>query len=183
MPAAGKGQTDKEVAEQFKQLREKFETAMNDDLNTSVALSVVFELVRLTQKLLEDSNTTVGTLNLADVLFDRLGGEVLGIVKDEYPQTSETDEEMLNEVLDKFNIFVEIRSLARKNKDFELSDAIREYLGTSAIMIEDRPDGSFLEDLDSFLKRYKDLKKRGMKEDAEKYKNIIINKFAKWYGK
>ena len=183
MPAAGKGQTDKEVVEQLKKMREKFETAMNDDLNTSVALSVLFELVRLTQKLLEDSNTTMGTLNLADVLFDRLGGDVLGIVKDEYPQTGETDEEMLDEVLDKFNIFVEIRSLARENKDFELSDAIREYLSTSAIMIEDRPDGSFLEDLDSFLKRYKDLKKRGMKEDAEKYKNIIINKFAKWYGK
>jgi len=167
----------------MKQLREKFEAAMNDDLNTSVALSVLFELVRLTEILLEDSNTTRGTLNLVDVLFDRLGGDVLGIVKAEYPMTGGTDEEILKEVLSKFNIFVEIRSLAREKKDFEMSDAIRGYLGTSAIMIEDRPDGSFLEDLDDFLKRYKDLKKRGMKEDAEKYKNIIINKFAKWYGK
>jgi len=183
MSTAGEGQADEELAGQLKQLREKFEAAMNDDLNTSVALSVLFELVRLTEILLEDSNTTRGTLNLVDVLFDRLGGDVLGIVKAEYPMTGGTDEEILKEVLSKFNIFVEIRSLAREKKDFEMSDAIRGYLGTSAIMIEDRPDGSFLEDLDDFLKRYKDLKKRGMKEDAEKYKNIIINKFAKWYGK
>ena len=183
MTTADQGEADEKVAKQLRQLREKFEAAMNDDLNTSVALSVLFELVRRTQTLLKDSNTTVGTLNLVNVLFDRLGGEVLGIVKAEYPETGGTDEEILDEVLEKLKIFVEIRSLAREKKDFEMSDAIRGYLGTSAIMIEDRPDGSFLEDVDGFLKRYKYLKKHGTKEDAQRFKKIIISKFAEWYGK
>jgi cysteinyl-tRNA synthetase len=96
---AKEGTIDEKIAEQLKQMREKFEAAMNDDLNTSVALSVMFELFRLAQKLLEDSHTTQGTLNLVDVLFDRLGGDCLGIVKEEYPQTSPAGDELMDKLV------------------------------------------------------------------------------------
>ena len=42
-----KGPLDSNVAEKLQQLKAKFEEAMNDDLNTSIALSVLFDLVRL----------------------------------------------------------------------------------------------------------------------------------------
>ncbi len=137
MEAAGTGSIDEKIAEQLTQLREKFEAAMNDDLNTSVALSVMFELVRLTQSLLEDGSTTQETLSLFDVLFDRLGGEVLGIVKEDYQQDAAADEGLTDKLV---NILIEQRNEARKNKDFARADQLRAKLDDIGIVLEDKPD-------------------------------------------
>ncbi|MBA7693949.1 Cysteine--tRNA ligase [subsurface metagenome] len=131
--SAAKGKADEKIVEELKQLKEKFEAAMNDDLNTSIALSVVFELVRLADGLLEDGNTTAETLNAVDDLFGKLGGDVLGIVKDRYDQI------MLAEFL---NDFIERRNEARKNKNFELADATRADLDRVGIVLEDNADGT-----------------------------------------
>jgi cysteinyl-tRNA synthetase len=137
MDTAKEGTIDENTAEQLKQMREKFEAAMNDDLNTSVALSVMFELVRLAQKLLEDSYTTQGTLNLVDVLFDRLGGDCLGIVKEEYQQTGPADDELMDKLV---NVLIEQRNEARKNRDFTKADELRAKLDEMGILLEDKPD-------------------------------------------
>jgi len=137
MDTAKEGTIDENTAEQLKQMREKFEAAMNDDLNTSVALSVMFELVRLAQKLLEDSYTTQGTLNLVDVLFDRLGGDCLGIVKEEYQQTGPADDELMDKLV---NVLIEQRNEARKNRDFTKADELRAKLNEMGILLEDKPD-------------------------------------------
>jgi cysteinyl-tRNA synthetase len=137
MATAVQGQSVKKMANQLKQLRVKFETAMNDDLNTSVALSVLFELVRLTQSLLEDDNTNVGTLNLVDVLFDRLGGDVLGIVRDEYPQAGAADDEIVEKLVD---VVIQQRNRARANKDFAKADELRARLDEIGIVLEDKLD-------------------------------------------
>ena len=139
MPQAQQGEIDPEVAEQLKQLREKFEAAMNDDLNTSVALSVLFELVRLANNLLEDSNTTTETLNAVEVLFSRLGGEVLGIVKDEYPQVAQAEDELVGKLVD---IVIEQRSEARKEKDFAKADDLRKRLENIGVVLEDKLDAT-----------------------------------------
>jgi len=139
MAQAQQGEIDPEVAEQLKQLREKFEAAMNDDLNTSVALSVLFELVRLANKLLEDSNTTIATLNAVDVIFSRLGGEVLGIVRDEYPQADRAGDELLGQLVD---IVIEQRSEARREKDFAKADNLRKRIENLGIVLEDKRDGT-----------------------------------------
>ncbi len=139
MSTASEGQVDKEMAEQLKKMREKFEAAMNDDLNTSVALSVLFELVRLAQKLLDDSGTTVGTLNLVEVLFDRLGGEVLGIVKDEYPPTGLADDEVMDKLV---NVLIQQRNEARNNRDFDKADEFRDKLSEIGIVLEDTLGGT-----------------------------------------
>jgi len=132
-------QPDEQVAEQLNQLRQKFEAAMNDDLNTSVALSVMFELVRLTQKLLDDSKTTAATLNLIDVLFNRLGGDVLGIVRDVYPADGSADNGLMNKLV---NVLIEQRNDARKQKDYARADELRNKLDEIGIILEDKPDGT-----------------------------------------
>ncbi len=137
MVQAAKGKIDGKMVEELKGLREKFEAAMNDDLNTSIALSVVFELVRLANKLLEEGNPTAETLNAFDVLFDRLGGDCLGIVKDEYPQAGGADDEIIERLVD---ILIEQRSEARKRGDFELADAARAKLDEIGIVLEDKAD-------------------------------------------
>ena len=139
MTQARKGELDPEIAEQLKQLREKFEAAMNDDLNTSVALSVIFELVRFANKLLEDNKTTMQTLNAVEVLFGRLGGEVLGIVKDEYIRTDQADNEFVGKLVD---IAIEQRNEARKERNFTKADNLRRRLYDIGIVLEDKPDGT-----------------------------------------
>jgi cysteinyl-tRNA synthetase len=132
-------QPDEQVAEQLNQLRQKFEAAMNDDLNTSVALSVMFELVRLTQKLLDDNKTTAATLNLLDVIFNRLGGEVLGIVREQYPPDGSADDELMNKLV---RVLIEQRNDARKQKDYARADELRNKLDEIGIVLEDKPDGT-----------------------------------------
>ena len=136
METAKTGSIDEKTAEQLTKLREKFEAAMDDDLNTSVALSVMFELVRLAQSLLEDSRTTKETLNLFDVLFDRLGGDCLGIVKEDYQQDATADEELTDKLV---NVLIEQRKEARQNKDFAKADQLRTRLDDIGIVLEDKP--------------------------------------------
>jgi cysteinyl-tRNA synthetase len=134
---ATEGDLDGEVAEQLEQLRGRFEEAMNDDLNTSVALSIVFELVRLTSQLLQDNSATTGTLSAVDDLFSRLGGDVLGVVRDEYSQTAVTDDALMDKLV---GVLIEQRNEARKNRDFARADELRGKLDEMGIVLEDTPD-------------------------------------------
>ena len=139
LTTAPEGHVDQETADQLKQLTEKFEAAMNDDLNTSVALSVVFDLVRLANVVLQNGKATVGTLRAVNELFDQLGGDVLGIVRDEYPQTDAADDEMVDKLV---NVLIEQRAEARKNKDFATADGLRNRLDDIGIALEDTPEGT-----------------------------------------
>jgi cysteinyl-tRNA synthetase len=139
LASAPEGQVANETADQLKQLTEKFEAAMNDDLNTSVALSVIFDLVRLANTVLQDGKVTAGTLGAVNDLFGTLGGDVLGIVKDEYPQAGGADDEVTDKLV---NILIEQRAQARKNKDFAAADGLRNKLDEIGIALEDTPEGT-----------------------------------------
>jgi len=136
-PQAAEGDLDGEVAEQLEQLKGRFEEAMNDDLNTSVALSVVFELARLANTLLKDSNTTAGTLGAVDDLFGKLGGDVLGVVKDEYAQTGGAGDAVVDKLV---HVLIEQRNQARKDRDFARADGLRDNLDEMGIVLEDTPE-------------------------------------------
>ena len=68
---------------------------MNEDLNTAVAVSVMFEMVRLASRLAAGSTATTQTLKAVDDQFRLLGGDVLGIVLDEYPSGAAADDQDL----------------------------------------------------------------------------------------
>ena len=133
---APQGLLDEEIAKQLEQLKKKFEAAMDDDLNTSIALSVVFELVRLANNLFEKPDTTAETLDAVDDSFTKLGGDCLGIVKDEYPQAGQADD-MIEKLVESL---IARRSDARNRKDFAAADAIRDKLNQIGIVLEDKPD-------------------------------------------
>jgi cysteinyl-tRNA synthetase len=137
LAVAPEGQIDNEAAEQLKQLKERFGTAMNDDLNTSVALSVVFDLVRLANKLLQDGIATAQTLSAVDEQFGKLGGDVLGIVKDEYSEATGGDDELMDKLV---NVLIDQRNQARKEKDFAKADGLRNRLDEMGIVLEDTPE-------------------------------------------
>jgi cysteinyl-tRNA synthetase len=69
-------------------------------------------------------------------------GNVLGLFRQpsEKPGAGgQGDDEMTGKLLD---LLVDIRSNARKNKDFATSDRIRDELAAIGVALEDRPDGT-----------------------------------------
>jgi cysteinyl-tRNA synthetase len=134
-----RGEVDEAVAGQLAELKEKFEAAMNDDLNTSIALSVIFELVRVAKGLLEKGDASAETLIAVVDMFNKLGGQVLGVVKEEYAETGAGDEAMIDALVAGL---IEQRAEARKRKDFGAADKIRDELGAIRIVLEDKPDGT-----------------------------------------
>jgi len=134
LKSAPGGEVDMFMATKLDNLKNKFETAMNEDLNTSVALSIMFELVRETQELLENEDTNKETLEAVNDLFSKLGGDVLGVVKDEYPQSAGSDDELVDKLVN--NLIAE-RKLAREQKDYKIADKIREVLVNSDIVVSD----------------------------------------------
>ena len=137
--AAPEGERDRNTAKQLEQAKARFEEAMNDDLNTAVALSVLFDLVRLTNKLLEDGKATRETLHAVDGMFTRLGGDVLGIVADQYDETGGGNEQAVDTLA---GILITQRAEARKAKDFAQADVIRAKLDEAGIVLEDSPQGT-----------------------------------------
>jgi len=137
--SASAGKIDEEVAEELKAIKEKFEEAMNDDLNTSVALSSIFELVRLTNKLLSGNRSSVETLTEVDDLFSRLGGDCLGIIKEQYSQRLAVDKDTVGGLM---SVIIEQREDARKRRDFAASDSIRDKLSELGIVLKDTPEGT-----------------------------------------
>ena len=113
----------------YGQYRQKFITAMDDDLNTADAISAIFELIR-------DVNTDTQSgasqefVREALKLLDELTG-VLGLLRKE-------KDDQLDEELEKL---IEERQEARKQKDFARADAIRDELAARGITIKDTPQG------------------------------------------
>jgi cysteinyl-tRNA synthetase len=130
--------SDKGINDRLKMITEKFEAAMNDDLNTSVALSVIFQLADITKAALFDPILNIETLKSIDKTFSLLGGNILGIVKDKYQEQDKTDDMQRYELA--IGGFIELRNKARREKNFALSDEIRGILGSVGIVLEDKPD-------------------------------------------
>jgi cysteinyl-tRNA synthetase len=144
--SAPPGDVDQKVASELQRLQGEFDNAMNDDLNTPVALSVIFDLVRFSNKLLDVGAASKGTLDGVDALFRKLGGGedvndergCLGIVKGAYPEIHLGDV-LLPQTVD---ILLDLRKARKAARDFATADDIRAKLGNVGLVIEDLPDGT-----------------------------------------
>ena len=125
------GENTEAWLEKIANARKEFEEAMNDDFNTANAISVLFELARLANTYLTESNTASVVLDQFIEVFDVIGN-VLGIVLN-------APEELLDEEID---ALIEERYQARKNRDFARSDAIRDQLQAMGIVLEDTRQGT-----------------------------------------
>ena len=137
MAAAPAGEAATEVTAQCEQIRERFETAMDDDFNAPAAMAALFDMVTAANRLVAAAGHTAGSLGAIDATFRRLGGDVLGVVLDEYPQTA--GGELEAPLID---LLIETRAGLRKAKQFELADALRDKLTALGIQLEDAPQGT-----------------------------------------
>lgn len=119
------------------QLKEKCYEAINDDLNSPVLLSHLFEGV----KYINSVNEGIEKLSAADIealknLFKTFVIDILGL-KDESSEKS--DEKFTGDLI---NMILNMRQDAKNRKDWPASDKIREDLTKLGITIKDRKDGA-----------------------------------------
>ena len=121
----------------------RFSDAMNDDFNTPIAISVLFDLARAVNTALNsDTGLSESALKECRRMFESYGHDVLGVIQTNEPQKT-ADNSAGKEILgDVVSILLDLRKKARENKDFELSDLIRDRLTESGIILKDTRDGT-----------------------------------------
>lgn len=143
--AAGSGGVESEDAESeeaefaLADARKKFLDAMDDDFNTPGALSAIFDLVRDTNRSINDK--TISRKALQDVKKQLIEfGDVLGL--DFFEESiEEKEEDMAGELIE---LLVDIRQKLREKRDWELADEIRDRLRDLDIALEDtRLEGKY----------------------------------------
>ena len=118
------------LEEELNSFRQRFIEAMDDDLNTADALSIIFELARFMNSNVNENSTKEFANKVLDE-FNELTG-VLNIVNKKH------EEDMLDEEIE---ALIQKRTDAKKNKDFKLADEIRNELLEKGIVLEDTRQG------------------------------------------
>ena len=121
-----------QLAREVAAIMERFDQKMSDDFNTPDALSAVFELVSLSNQLLQQEAVDRRQLELLLQAYDELN-DVLGILKDD-----PAEEELLDEEIERL---IAERTEARKAKNWKRADEIRDMLQERGIILEDTPQG------------------------------------------
>ncbi|MEJ2593648.1 MAG: cysteine--tRNA ligase [bacterium] len=118
----------------------KFETlcqeAMNDDFNTPITLSHLFDLARLLNQVNDGKQSlTAGDIEKAREIFELYLFDILGI-RDETSQDNASLVDSLMETI------LRIRQQAKDRKDYTTADQIRDELTKLNIEIKDSREGS-----------------------------------------
>ena len=111
--------------------------AMNDDFNTPILIAHLFEAVKFVNLLKENKETITETdlkdfrLTIRSFIFDVLGLQTNNVVDNK------------NDKLDGvIKMLIEMRKSARDNKDFAMSDHIRDQLQNLGINLKDGKEGT-----------------------------------------
>ncbi|MCC0633750.1 MULTISPECIES: cysteine--tRNA ligase [unclassified Clostridioides] len=123
--------TEKEVelVKELDNFRQRFIDAMDDDVNTADAVSIIFELAKLINSNVDENSSLELAKKCLDE-FNELTG-VLNIVNKKKDTVLDKDIEEL----------IQKRTDAKKNKEFQLADDIRQQLLDMGIVLEDTRQG------------------------------------------
>lgn len=120
---------DPAIEAELENFVKRYEAAMDDDLNTADAISVIFELIKYTNINVTNDTPKV-TVDKALSTVEKLC-DVLGIITEKEEELLDSDiEALINE-----------RQAARKAKDFAKADEIRNKLADMGITLLDTREG------------------------------------------
>ena len=119
-----------EIPAFLEEYKQKFIEAMDDDLNTADALGELFQMVRDINKAVAD-NSGKATLEACLKAFNELC-DVLGLLYVKKDDSLDAEIESL----------IAERTAAKKAKDFQKADAIRQQLSDMGIVLEDTREGT-----------------------------------------
>ncbi len=115
-------------------LKDKCYTAMNDDFNTPILISHLFDGVRIINSI-KDGSEQLSATDLTDLkqLFQTFVTHILGLKSNK----EKAGNDLTNEVM---NIVLRLRSKAKENKDWDSADFIRDELNKLNIQVKDGKD-------------------------------------------
>ena len=124
-------------SEDIKGIETKCYQAMNDDFNTSVLIAELFDVARIINSTNDKKiQLTQADIDLTKTIFQHFVFDIMGL-------KVETENNKTNLVLDKvINMVLDIRNDAKTNKNFSLSDKIRDNLNEAGVTIKDGKEGS-----------------------------------------
>lgn len=122
-------QDEEKLLKQAEEFTRKFQEAMEDDFNTADAIAAIFELVKFSNTQAKENSTRLFAERLYDVLQTLT--EILGL-------SLEAKEEILDQEIEDL---IAQRQAARKEKNFQKADQIRDTLLEKGILLEDTREG------------------------------------------
>ena len=120
------------------ELEARCREAMDDDLNSPMVISALFDYVRIINQIAEGQQT-ISEADLVELkrIFDLYVFEILGL-RNEKQEGAAGGSDMLAKVVD---MILAVRQDAKANKDWATSDKIRNELTAIGIRVKDRKDG------------------------------------------
>jgi len=110
--------------------------ALNDDLNSPVLIAHLFDMVRQINLIADGRESiTISDRDGLSVLFNQYVFDILGLRE----EAQSSDSGLLPLVME---MLLHLRQEAKQNKDFALSDKIRDELGKIGISVKDKKDGA-----------------------------------------
>ena len=117
------------------EVKQSFYDAMNDDMNTAVAIASLFEAVRIINSVQAGTETISGNdLSELQKFFPEFVESILGLKEESGGEESSIDGLM--------RMILGVRTEAKAKKDFATSDKIRDELAALGIKIKDEKDGT-----------------------------------------
>jgi cysteinyl-tRNA synthetase len=112
--------------------------AMNDDFNSPILIAQLFEAVKFVNSVKEEKETiSASDLKLLKQTMDDFLFDVLGL-EDTVSENSKDGEKLSAAV----ELLIQLRNHARANKDFAMSDKIRDELSAKGIQLKDGKEGT-----------------------------------------
>ena len=115
---------------EIKNLKEEFLNAMDDDFNTALAISYIYELIKIANSELSKDKKDLNKLKSILNVLNECAVNILGFIFEEQKENKK-DKELLDFVLN-------LRDELRKNKNYELSDKIRDELTKLGYEVNDK---------------------------------------------
>lgn len=138
METLGKLKASATSSVEITDLEKRCSEAMNDDLNSPMVISALFDFVRIINQIAEGQQT-ISEADLVELkrVFDLYVYEILGL-RNEKQEGVAGGSDMLGKVVD---MILAVRQDAKANKDWATSDKIRNELTAIGIRVKDRKDG------------------------------------------
>lgn len=135
-----------EFSQKIDEFDKKFKDAMDEDMNTPQALATIFDQIRETNKFISTNENEFSTIYYEikksyDSLKQKIEN-VFGIAIEIENAVKEEDGENMELTKKLIELLIKLRGEARSEKNFKLSDKIRDELKALGVEIKDNKDGT-----------------------------------------
>ena len=119
---------------------EKLHAAMDDDFNSPILISHLFEAVKFINQVSNKKATiSANDLEALKRILRAFVFDVMGLQQEAQTESAGENDDLVNELM---RIIMDSRQRARQTRDFESSDRIRDLLARLSITIKDTKEGT-----------------------------------------